>query len=74
MLIFMPKDRGFGYVCHVVLLCYMSFMKVDVHLFSMLFSQDNLVFLQRWFVKFPQYRNRSLFIAGESYAGTTFFN
>ncbi|KAJ4973142.1 hypothetical protein NE237_006316 [Protea cynaroides] len=30
---------------------------------------DNLVFLRRWFVKFPEYRQRDLFIAGESYAG-----
>uniref|UniRef100_A0A1D1XHM0 Carboxypeptidase n=1 Tax=Anthurium amnicola TaxID=1678845 RepID=A0A1D1XHM0_9ARAE len=30
---------------------------------------DNLVFLQRWFLKFPQYKDRDLFIAGESYAG-----
>ncbi|KAL5167544.1 Serine carboxypeptidase-like 45 [Glycine soja] len=30
---------------------------------------DNLVFLQNWFMKFPEYRNRSLFIVGESYAG-----
>jgi serine carboxypeptidase-like clade 2 len=27
------------------------------------------VFLQRWFLKFPHYLNRSLFITGESYAG-----
>ncbi|KAB5573255.1 hypothetical protein DKX38_000449 [Salix brachista] len=32
-------------------------------------ARDNLVFLQKWFVKFQQYRNRSLFITGESYAG-----
>ncbi|KAG5520530.1 hypothetical protein RHGRI_033194 [Rhododendron griersonianum] len=32
-------------------------------------TRDNLVFLHKWFVKFPQYRNRSLFITGESYAG-----
>ncbi|KAF5934838.1 hypothetical protein HYC85_025967 [Camellia sinensis] len=32
-------------------------------------ARDNLVFLHRWFAKFPQYRNRSLFITGESYAG-----
>ncbi|WJX80990.1 Serine carboxypeptidase-like 45 [Trifolium repens] len=32
-------------------------------------ARDNLIFLQNWFVKFPKYRNRSLFIVGESYAG-----
>ncbi|XP_052180835.1 serine carboxypeptidase-like 45 isoform X2 [Diospyros lotus] len=32
-------------------------------------ARDNLVFLQRWFNKFPQYRHRDLFITGESYAG-----
>ncbi|GLT48061.1 hypothetical protein SLA2020_217030 [Shorea laevis] len=32
-------------------------------------ARDNLVFLQNWFIKFPHYRNRSLFITGESYAG-----
>ncbi|XVF66714.1 hypothetical protein PTKIN_Ptkin10aG0059900 [Pterospermum kingtungense] len=32
-------------------------------------ARDNLVFLQNWFLKFPQYRNRSLFLTGESYAG-----
>ncbi|XP_044487797.1 serine carboxypeptidase-like 45 isoform X2 [Mangifera indica] len=32
-------------------------------------ARDNMMFLQNWFVKFPQYRNRSLFITGESYAG-----
>ncbi|CAL9040396.1 serine carboxypeptidase-like 45 [Musa acuminata AAA Group] len=30
---------------------------------------DNLVFLQRWFNKFPGYKNRDLYITGESYAG-----
>ncbi|KAF3430919.1 hypothetical protein FNV43_RR25649 [Rhamnella rubrinervis] len=32
-------------------------------------ARDNLVFLQRWFGKFPQFRNASLYITGESYAG-----
>lgn len=35
----------------------------------MALARDNLVFLKRWFFKFPQYRNNSLFITGESYAG-----
>jgi serine carboxypeptidase-like clade 2 len=30
---------------------------------------DNMVFLQRWLQKFPQYKGRDLYIAGESYAG-----
>ncbi|KAL6350186.1 hypothetical protein AAG906_004126 [Vitis piasezkii] len=32
-------------------------------------ARDNLVFLQKWLLKFPQYKNRDLFITGESYAG-----
>ncbi|KAL9313989.1 hypothetical protein ACSQ67_019441 [Phaseolus vulgaris] len=32
-------------------------------------ARDNLVFLLRWFNKFPQYRSRDLFLTGESYAG-----
>ncbi|KAJ7972098.1 Carboxypeptidase [Quillaja saponaria] len=32
-------------------------------------ARDNLVFLQRWFDKFPVYKNNNLFITGESYAG-----
>ncbi|XP_019416914.1 PREDICTED: serine carboxypeptidase-like 45 isoform X1 [Lupinus angustifolius] len=32
-------------------------------------ARDNVVFMERWFNKFPQYRNRDLFLTGESYAG-----
>ncbi|KAE9604242.1 putative carboxypeptidase D [Lupinus albus] len=32
-------------------------------------ARDNIAFLQGWFNKFPQYRNRDLFLTGESYAG-----
>ncbi|KAI4336381.1 hypothetical protein L6164_014915 [Bauhinia variegata] len=32
-------------------------------------ARDNLVFLQRWFDKFPRYRHSDLFLTGESYAG-----
>ncbi|KAK9684338.1 hypothetical protein RND81_10G203500 [Saponaria officinalis] len=32
-------------------------------------ARDNLMFLRRWFNKFPQYKHRDLYITGESYAG-----
>lgn len=32
-------------------------------------AKDNLMFLERWFDKFPEYKNRDFFITGESYAG-----
>ncbi|KAG2683642.1 hypothetical protein I3760_10G041600 [Carya illinoinensis] len=32
-------------------------------------AQENLVFLEEWFKKFPEYKNRDFFITGESYAG-----
>ncbi|WCJ33275.1 serine carboxypeptidase-like 45 [Euphorbia peplus] len=32
-------------------------------------AQDNVVFLQKWFLQFPEYNNTPFFITGESYAG-----
>nr|XP_011460258.1 PREDICTED: serine carboxypeptidase-like 31 [Fragaria vesca subsp. vesca] len=32
-------------------------------------AQDSYTFLHKWFLKFPSFRNRTLYIAGESYAG-----
>lgn len=32
-------------------------------------ARDNLIFLENWFTKFPEYKNRDFFITGESYGG-----
>ncbi|XP_048495921.1 serine carboxypeptidase-like 45 [Beta vulgaris subsp. vulgaris] len=32
-------------------------------------ARENLVFLQNWLAKFPEYKNRDLFVTGESYGG-----
>ncbi|WJX72080.1 Serine carboxypeptidase II-2 [Trifolium repens] len=32
-------------------------------------AEDNLIFLQKWFERFPQYKETDFFISGESYAG-----
>ncbi|KAJ7957185.1 Carboxypeptidase [Quillaja saponaria] len=32
-------------------------------------ARDNVIFLKHWFNKFPQYKQRDLFLTGESYAG-----
>ncbi|KAF8390732.1 hypothetical protein HHK36_025259 [Tetracentron sinense] len=55
-----PIGVGFSYTTDTS-----SYVTVDDKITGM----DNLVFLQNWFVKFPQYMNRDLFITGESYAG-----
>ncbi|KAJ8760036.1 hypothetical protein K2173_010892 [Erythroxylum novogranatense] len=39
------------------------------HVNDTITAQDNFIFLQNWLLKFPQYKNRDLYITGESYAG-----
>ncbi|OVA13200.1 Peptidase S10 [Macleaya cordata] len=39
------------------------------HLGDEFAANDTYTFLQNWFLKFPSYRSRSFYIAGESYAG-----
>lgn len=35
-------------------------------------AEDAYIFLVNWFERFPQYKHRDFYIAGESYAGSTF--
>ncbi|CAN0904058.1 Serine carboxypeptidase-like 45 [Linum grandiflorum] len=37
--------------------------------FSLFTAQDNLLFLEGWLAKFPEFKGRDLLITGESYAG-----
>ncbi|GLT79434.1 hypothetical protein SLA2020_509230 [Shorea laevis] len=55
-----PVGVGFSYSTYNS-----SYVAVD----DEITARDNLLFLQRWYDKFPGYRNRNLFITGESYAG-----
>ncbi|KAK7848529.1 serine carboxypeptidase-like 46 [Quercus suber] len=36
-------------------------------------AQDNFIFLRQWLLKFPQYKNSSIYLAGESYVGKILF-
>ncbi|XP_015897984.3 serine carboxypeptidase-like 45 isoform X1 [Ziziphus jujuba] len=55
-----PAGVGFSYSANASFYNYVN---------DTITAQDNLIFLQRWFDKFPQYKNRDFFITGESYAG-----
>ncbi|KAM1023718.1 hypothetical protein EV1_044122 [Malus domestica] len=55
-----PAGVGFSYSANK---SFYGFVNDDIT------ARDNLEFLQRWFDKFPEYKNRDFFITGESYAG-----
>ncbi|XP_020213201.1 serine carboxypeptidase-like 45 isoform X2 [Cajanus cajan] len=55
-----PAGAGFSYSLNL------SFYKT---VNDKVTARDSLVFLQRWFAKFPEYTNRDFYITGESYAG-----
>lgn len=58
-----------GSFCIIFFRNHECWLKTDWGVFTVLKAQDNLIFLQRWFQKFPEYKNRDLFLTGESYAG-----
>ncbi|XP_031287846.1 serine carboxypeptidase-like 45 [Pistacia vera] len=55
-----PAGVGFSYSANK---SFYSFINDEIT------ARDNLAFLENWFKKFPEYRNRDFFITGESYAG-----
>ncbi|KAG5072098.1 hypothetical protein JHK86_007309 [Glycine max] len=55
-----PAGVGFSYSLNL------SFYKT---LNDEITARDSLVFLRRWFAKFPEYKNRDFYITGESYGG-----
>jgi hypothetical protein len=36
-------------------------------------AEDAYIFLVNWFERFPQYKHREFYIAGESYAGESIY-
>lgn len=42
--------------------------------FSDFAAEDAYTFLVKWFERFPQYKHREFYIAGESYAGESIFD
>ncbi|KAF7804001.1 Serine carboxypeptidase-like 45 [Senna tora] len=55
-----PAGVGFSYSANE---SFYEFVTDDIT------ARDNLVFLHRWFTRFPQYKKNDFFITGESYAG-----
>lgn len=48
--------------------------QANVHLGSDFPAEDAYAFLVNWFERFPQYKHREFYIAGESYAGDFMFD
>ena len=64
------REREKNYLSFI---CFVSKWMFVMLMFDISAARDNLEFLEKWFVRFPHYRNRSLFITGESYAGMISF-
>jgi len=49
-----------------------------MYLLSVIFfdfaAEDAYIFLFNWFERFPQYKHREFYMAGESYAGESIFD
>ncbi|KAK9671179.1 hypothetical protein RND81_12G011400 [Saponaria officinalis] len=54
-----PSEVGFSYSSNT---SFYDFVTDDIT------ARDNFAFLQNWLIKFPEYKNRDLFLTGESYA------
>ncbi|GMY19410.1 serine carboxypeptidase-like 45, partial [Fagus crenata] len=55
-----PAGVGFSYSTNKSFYTYVD---------DVITARDNLIFLQHWFTKFPEYQDRDFFLTGESYAG-----
>eukprot|EP00249_Psilotum_nudum_P000669 c1275_g1_i1 orf=228-1616(-) len=61
-LLFLESPAGVGWSYSNTTSDYMSFGDSST-------ARDSLVFLLKWFEKFPEYKNNDFYLAGESYAG-----
>lgn len=54
---------------HISLLAFLIFYFFWISVCLAFVAEDAYTFLVNWFERFPQYKHRDFYIAGESYAG-----